>query len=170
MNQMRLYNHLTISLCFLCGALILISLAEITFLDPADSATYSDTSNTNIDPPKITNLEFIPISPGNFTHILQRPLLFEARRMPAAPAVAAQPKKPQTPLRLKLEGIAISSDRRIALLRNTADNQLLQLVEGMSHDGWTLEELNSTSGKFIRGSAVTEIMLETSVNGRRRGR
>ena len=90
--------------------------------------------------------------------------------MPAAPAVAAQPKKPQTPLRLKLEGIAISSDKRIALLRNTADNQLLQLVEGMSHDGWTLEELNSTSGKFIRGSTVTEILLETSVNGRRRVR
>jgi hypothetical protein len=147
---------------------MLIALAEITFLDPADSAFHSDTSNTNIDLPKLATLDFIPKSPGNFSHILERPLIFKSRRMPVAPAVAAQPKKPQSPLRLKLEGIAISSDRRIALFRNTADNQLLQLVEGMSHDGWTLEELNSNGGKFIRGKTVTEILLETGVSRRRR--
>ena len=97
MKRMHLHNHLTISLSVLCGALMLIALAEITFLDPADFAIYSDDSNTNIDLPKIANLKFIPKSPGNFTHILERPLLFEGRRMPAAPVVAAQPKKPADP-------------------------------------------------------------------------
>ena len=168
MKRTRRYNHLTISLSILCGLLLMIALAEITILDPADSATYSVTANTNAELLKPVKIGYIPESSGNFTHILERPLLFEGRRMPAAPVVAAQPIKPQAPLSLKLEGIAISSDRRIALLRNTSDNQLLQLVEGMSHDGWTLQELNSASGRFTRGNDTAEVLLEPGVNSRRR--
>jgi hypothetical protein len=84
--------------------------------------------------------------------------------MPPEPVAAAKPVKKKAPLRLKLEGIAISSDKRIALLRSTSDKQALQLVEGMSYQGWTLQELNSSGAKFLRGEDVTEILLETGLS------
>jgi hypothetical protein len=149
---------------------MLILLTEISFLDPTDFADVPDAPNDNSAISANANMRFIPESLGNFTEILDRPLLFESRRMPSEPKVAAAPAKPKAPLGLKLEGVAIRSDRRIALLRNTRDNQLLQLGEGMSYGGWTLQMLHISGAKFVRGEDVTEVNLETSTgtHGRRR--
>ena len=79
------------------------------------------------------------------------------------------PPPPPTPLRLQLEGIAIAGGSRVAVLRNTNGNGLVQLREGESQDGWTLDELSSSSARFSRnGAQSTELLLDPAGNGRRR--
>ena len=153
---------MTTGLVVLCGLLALIILTEIALLDTTDFEPH--TFNDDIELPADTKGRFISKSLAYFTDILERPLLFEGRRMPPEPVAAVKPVKPKAPLRLKLEGVAISSDRRIALLRSPSDNKALQLVEGMSYKGWTLQELNTSGAKFLRGEDVTEILLETGLS------
>jgi hypothetical protein len=98
----------------------------------------------------------------------ERPLFYIDRRMPE-PEVDTAPPPPPTPLRLKLEGIAIAGGSRVAVLRNLNGNVLLQLAEGDSHDGWTLESLSSVAATFSRdGEQRTELPLEPAGNGNRR--
>jgi len=75
---------------------------------------------------------------------------------------------PPEPLRLKLEGIAIMDKSRIALLRSQGDNVLVQMAEGMTHNGWTLESVLADRAIFKRGDDSTEIELETDTGLRRR--
>ena len=164
MKRLLLHNRVATGLSGLCALLALIVLAEINFLDTTASVLDADASGESLELSAEKNGAFIPKSLAYFTDILERPLLFEARRMPAKPVAAAVPVKPKAPLHLKLEGVAISSDRRIALLRNPSDKKALQLVEGMSYQGWTLQELNSSGAKFLRGEDVTEILLETGLS------
>lgn len=166
----RLQNRITTALSVLCGLLSLIVVAGITLLDPEGIVIAGDTTDDNIELPVDANVRFIAKSLDNFTAILERPLLYEDRRMPLLPEAATLPMKPKEPLRLKLEGVAISSDQRIALLRNTSDNQLLQLAEGMSYNGWTLETLNSTRVTFLRGEDITEIAMEKAISRQARRR
>jgi hypothetical protein len=39
---------------------------------------------------------------------------------------------------------------------------LLQLAEGETHDGWTLDALTSTSAEFSRGAQTNELLLDPS--------
>ncbi len=100
--------------------------------------------------------------------MMERPLFYIARRMPE-PKVETAPPPPPTPLRLKLEGIAIAGGSRVAVLRNLNGNGLVQLAEGDTHDGWTLDALTTISASFSRnGEQSTELPLEPVGNGRRR--
>ena len=157
-------NRTTVSLLGLCGFMALIVLAEATLHDPGAVSVDTTGGDTSLVLPESPEAMFTPGPLSNFAQILERPLLFADRRMPPAPEVAAVKAKPRTPLRLKLEGVAISSDSRVALLRNTANNQLLQLAEGMSHDGWALEEISAAAARFRRGEDVSELLLETIAN------
>ena len=99
--------------------------------------------------------------------MLERPLFFVDRRMPQPEVKKAAPPPPK-PLQLKLEGIAIAGGTRVAVLRNLNGRGLLQLAEGESHDGWTLDSLSSTNATFSRnGAQSTELLLDPSGNGRR---
>ena len=125
----------------------------------ADStgAALPDFGNTRVAAPPISQL----------VDMMERPLFYIDRRMPEPPAaIAAAPLKP---LQLKLEGIAIAGGSRVAVLRNLNGNVLLQLAEGDSHDGWTLESLSSVAATFSRdGEQRTELPLEPAGNGNRR--
>jgi len=161
-------NRTTAMLLVLCGLLSVIILVEVYFPEPASPGSDSGTANAGVELPATPVTGFAPRPFSDYAEILERPLLFAGRRMPPEPEQAAAPAIQRSPLRLKLEGVAISSDSRVALLRNMADNQLLQLSEGMSHDGWTLETLNSSAATFRRGEELTEVALETEPNQRRR--
>ena len=93
-----------------------------------------------------------------------RPLFFTERRMPEPEK--AEPPPPPTPLRLRLIGVAISGGSKVVLVRNLVNNQLLQLAEGDTHDGWTMDSLGAQSATFSRGAQTTELPLE-QVDGRR---
>ena len=104
---------------------------------------------------------------GQFVDMLERPLFFVDRRMPQ-PEVETAAAPPPMPLRLKLEGIAIAGGARVAVLRNLNGNGLVQLAEGDSHDGWTLDSLSSTVATFSRnGGQSTELLLDPAGNGQR---
>jgi hypothetical protein len=114
---------------------------------PTDgSAALPDFGDTTLNQPRFADL----------VDMVDRPLFFVARRMPEPPA-----------LRLKLEGVAIAGGSRVAVLRNLNGNTLLQLAEGDSHDGWTLESVSSAAASFKRGEQVTELPLDPAAGGRR---
>jgi hypothetical protein len=94
----------------------------------------------------------------DFPAILARPIFFENRELP--PESVAQATAPHTPLRLRLEGIAIVADARIAVLRDEATNQLLQLSVGMSHNDWVIDDIIAAGATFRRGDDVAQLTLE----------
>ena len=95
----------------------------------------------------------------HFAEILDRPVFFKERELPREVVVeAAAP--PPTPIRLKLEGVAIATDSRVAVLRSLANNQLLQLSQGMAYNGWKLESVEADSVTFQRGEQTSQLFLE----------
>jgi hypothetical protein len=96
--------------------------------------------------------------------MLERPLFYVDRQLPEPRAAAVAPP---TPLRLKLEGVALAGGSRIAVLRKLSDNRLIQLVEGMSHESWTLETIESDSARFTRGTEIMDLPLAPSNKARR---
>jgi len=117
--------------------------------------------------PEFGDVSLSPPGMADLADMLGRPLFFVDRKMPKPPETLA-PAPPPTPLRLQLEGVAMTSGASVAVLRNLADNQLVQLAEGETHDGWTLDSVNSNSASFSRGAQVTELPLNPGTNGRRR--
>lgn len=119
------------------------------------AAVLPDFGDTNLNPPPMSQ----------FIDMVERPLFYTERRLPEPPAAKAAP--PPAPLVLKLEGVAIANGSRVAVLRNPNTRQLVQLEEGATHDGWTLEAVDSTSARFTRGEQVTDLLLDPATGGRR---
>jgi hypothetical protein len=124
---------------------------------PADdeAAVLPDFGDSSVNPPALSY----------YVDMVERPLFYVDRRLPKPPAAKAAP--PPTPLKLTLEGVAIANGSRVAVLRNPQTRQLVQLEEGGTHDGWTLESIDSTSASFRRGEQVTELPLDPAAGGRR---
>lgn len=103
----------------------------------------------------------VPAPPmAQLVDMMERPLFFPDRRLPE-PEVEEAPPPPMTPLRLKLEGVAIAGGSRVAVLLNLNGKSLMQLKEGESHDGWTLDSVTSTSARFSRSDGQTaELSLD----------
>lgn len=161
-------NRTTMILLALGGLLVLTILLQVTLQNSNDTTIDPGSTDMGIELPESVNTAFSPMPFDNYAEILERPLLFANRTMPPEPEIAVEPEKPRSPLRLKLEGVAISSDSRVALLRTTTGNQLIQLAEGASHEGWILESLGNSQATFRRGEESTDIILEVKSNNRRR--
>jgi hypothetical protein len=155
-------NRTTMALLVLCALMLPIVLAQVALYDPVFLPTDADKANVSLDLPENREPLFRPRQFADFSEVLERPLMFAARRMPPEPEAAPIRAAPKTPLRLGLEGVAISADSRVALLRNTVNNQLLQLAEGMSHDGWTLETIRSSGATFRRGDEAADLLLDAN--------
>jgi len=111
---------------------------------------------------------YVPATFDSFTSILERPLVYADRKLPAPPPVVAAAEIPKEPLRLKLEGVALSSGSRVALLRDQSSNSLIHIAEGMTHNGWTLDRIESDKAVFSRDHEVSELSLEVQTGRRRR--
>jgi hypothetical protein len=135
--------------------------AQPTNLDLASAETAAavvpDFGDTDFTPPRFQDL-------GD---MLDRPLFFSDRKLPEPPTVEAAPVAAATPLRLKLEGVAIAGESRVAVLRDLGNNQLLQLAEGIMHDGWTLDSVTAAGAKFSRGQQISELVLDPNSDSRR---
>lgn len=147
---------------------VLLLVITLQILYPAKPAAAE--SNTLQDSaailPEFGNVSLSPPRIADLADMLGRPLFFVDRRMPEPPDTQAPAPTP-TPLRLQLEGVALTSGASIAVLRNLANNQLLQLAEGETHDGWMLDSVSSNSASFSRGAQVTELPLNPGANGLR---
>lgn len=153
-----LCNRLTYWLLGCCGILALVIALELSF--PVSVTTTASTPAGKATLPELPQSErFVPPTLAAYAATLERPIFFQTRKMPEPPAA---PSAPPTPLRLRLEGVAVSGDTRIAVLRSLKDNQLLQLTRGSSHEGWRLISVDSDSATFDRDGQVTLLELEIS--------
>ena len=64
-----------------------------------------------------------------------------------------------SPLRLRLEGVALTPEAKIAVLRDLSNNKVLHLATGMKHQGWELTAVTDTVATFKRGAQSEELML-----------
>lgn len=145
----------------LAGCILLTLIFATEWLIPYKvDASAGDESGPAIDDEMPAGAQSRYVHPhfSAFPEILARPLFFSKREMP--PQTAAAAPAPRTPLRLRLEGIAIAADTRVAVLRDQGNNQMVQLSVGMNHNNWLLEELTSTSVTFRRDDDVAELTLD----------
>ena len=153
----------------LASALLAGVIAVELYLDNTDDPeAYGNVVAADDAPAVASEQRFVAPDISAFSEVLERPLLFQDRKLP--PELTPEPvaATPMLPLRLTLEGIAITSESRVAVFRNLSNNQLLQLTEGTSHDGWLLESVSATAATFERGGQVTELVLDPNgPNGRR---
>lgn len=153
----------------IAGIAVLALTIALQLLYPA-APSVADTGSLPDDESSLPEFGSEPLTPpalADLGEMLERPLFFEDRRMPEPPKDEAPPPPPK-PLMLKLQGVALAGGSRVAVLRNTSNNLLLQLVEGETHDGWILEEVTTTSARFTRGAQVTELILEPENTSPRR--
>jgi len=158
----------TTSRALLAGIALLGVVIAMQWVLPAAPAEPEEAASAT-DEAVLPEFEQIVLRPAAFADLAdmqERPVFLESRRMPEPEAAAPPP--PPTPLRLKLIGVAISGSSRVALLRNTANNQLLQLAEGEMHDGWTLDAVGAKQATFSRGPQTTELPMETEDGNRSR--
>jgi len=163
-SQPSSINALSLALLVTIALLAAVIALELSPADSGGPASSGTVLATDESVALATGQRFIAPAIGQFSAVLERPLFFQDRQLPAEPPPAAISAAPLLPLRLKLEGVAITSDARVAVLRDTSNNQLLQLAEGMSHDGWLLETVRSNSASFKRGDTVSKLVLDP--NGR----
>jgi len=102
-----------------------------------------------------------------FSDILEHPLFTEGRTPPAPEQPIAVAVK-STPLRLQVEGVAITPETRIAVVRNLDNRDLLRLSEGSTFQGWMLQTVNSRGARFIKDGEVQEFVLDPLNNTFRR--
>jgi len=112
------------------------------------------TSNLFLD----TQSKSILIS--QFSEILARPLFTEGR----LPAEQPEPEKvviEQVGLpNLKLEGVVISSESRVALVRDLTNNELIRLTQGMIHGGWRVTTVNNAEATLEHEGETHKLPLE----------
>ena len=148
-------------------ALALIVAAELMLPAQPGNANAAPANDGKVALPEFgeTTIAAPPFS--QLVDMMERPLFYADRRTPEPAPEEAPP--PPTPLKLKLEGIAIAGGSRVAVLRNLNGNGLVQLVEGESHQGWTLDSLSAVGATFSRnGEQRTELPLEPAGKGNRR--
>jgi len=156
-------DRLTLWLLGCCVVSALMIMLEL--LLPVSLETMVKGSGEDPVLPQLPQSErYVPATMAAYSTVLEQPIFFRSRKMPE---VAVEPTAPPAPLRLRLEGIAVSGDSRVAVLRNLADNQLLQLAPGSVHDGWRLTSVDPGSATFERDGRATVVALEISEKRRR---
>lgn len=157
MKLLELGNHLT---PYLLGATVLLAgtlaLESRNLVEPERDGEGTGEAGQPVS--AVQHTAYQPPAIAAFSEITERPLFTEGREPPAepeaAPVVAAT-----SPLRLQLEGVAISPDAKIAVLRDLSNNQMLHLAKGMKHQGWELTAISDADATFTRGGQNLELKL-----------
>jgi hypothetical protein len=110
---------------------------------------------------EINTGKFVPVSMKAYAEITERPLFVEGRLPPALPEKKASiTRMPRKPLRLKLEGVAMMPDNRVAIIRNLDTNELFRVAQGMKKNDWKVESVESESATIIRKDERLVLKLE----------
>ncbi|MES9945463.1 MAG: type II secretion system protein N [Candidatus Thiodiazotropha sp.] len=105
-------------------------------------------------------IRFVPISLKAYEEINERPLFVEGRLPPAEPVQKRVSRMPRKPLRLKLEGVAMMPDHKVAIIRDLDSNELLRVSQGMNKYDWKVESVDSQSAVITRKGERLELKLE----------
>jgi len=95
-----------------------------------------------------------------FDEILKRPVFSPDRRPPDIPQPTASAPAPQVPIQVRLEGVAMVGQVRIAVLRDLSNNEGIHLSEGMEYQGWTVDAVEVTRAVLKRDGQTQELKLE----------
>lgn len=130
--------------------------------DPAmrDPLSANPLESTVSKPETSTVPRFVPIPIDSLGEITERPLFTEGRVPPENPANNPQDKVISTPLRLKLEGVAITPRSKVAIITDRQTNELLRLSQGMSHGDWKVAEISEEAVTIQQGSREITLSLE----------
>jgi len=94
--------------------------------------------------------------------ILDRPLFIKGRRPPEPPPPAVVAKNTK-PLHFVLEGVALSGNKRVALLRNARSRELISIEEGGAQDDWSITSVLADRVVMSRNGLEQELLLEPPV-------
>lgn len=156
MKKFTLGNHLTFYLLLACALLAgILAIESHNLLQPKAGNT-GNTANA-VTPPN--QARFNPPALATFSEITERPLFSESRK-PAPKPQTVDKAAPTTPLRLQLEGIAITPESRLAMVRDLIKNRVLNLALGEQHEGWELISISENVATFKRGEQIQELLLE----------
>jgi hypothetical protein len=160
MKRITVGNRLTVLLLVIC-----VLLAGILALEQHLASGAGTSTGVESGPPAAVEIDvaqnrYVAPEKRRFEEVLERPLFTPDRRPAPEPTVSAAPVTQANQIRLKLEGIAITSGTRVAIFRDLSNNQLLRLAEGMKHQGWLVEQVSSESAKLTRGEEIHELSLE----------
>jgi hypothetical protein len=163
MNRAALGNRLTpflLTTCVLFGAIMAFEWYALSRED--GTAVGSKAQPAAAAGVQLTRSTYVAPDFEAFSEIIERPLFTEGRTPPPQPTPEQTTVSPvkQTPLSLRLEGIALTPVARIAVVRDITSNKLLRLAEGAEHQGWEVESIHATGVTFKRGEQTQELMLE----------
>ena len=162
MKILALGNHLTPFLLAACGVLLVTLAVQSGNMVQTDNRAANNRKPVGTDQAQKANFT----APGlaAFSEITERPLFRQDRQPP--PEVERSPTAARTlsPLRLQLEGVAITPESSIAVMRDLSNNKTLHLAKGMKHQGWELTEITDTVATFTRGAQNQEFTLKKDKN------
>jgi hypothetical protein len=106
----------------------------------------------------------------SFPAIAEHPLFYPSRTPwspppPPKPPVVAKAPSPLT--KYALVGVVVSGETRSAIIRPSGAAKNITLAEGQGLDGWTLQEITSTSLRFAAGTASYEMTFPKPSETRR---
>jgi hypothetical protein len=108
----------------------------------------------------LTRENFTAAEIAAFSEITERPLFIAGREPPPEPVAAPSAAAKVSPLRMRLEGVALTPEAKIAVLRDLRSNKVLHLATGMKHQGWELTAVTDTVATFKRGEESEELRLK----------
>lgn len=164
-------NRLTLYLLLACVLLAGVLAIENTHSPHLEVDALLKETPAPSDEVRIRRAEYTAPTIRAFDDILKRPLFNETREPPPAPdKVAAIPAPVLTHIRLELEGVAITPEARIAVLRDLTTKKMLRLAEGENHKGWKLENVHTDRALFKRNQQTVELELLESTPGVKTGK
>ena len=105
-------------------------------------------------------LAFMPTPLQSLSEITDRPLFTEGRTPPEKPSENPKAVAANVPLRLKLEGVAITPESKVAVITDLQTGELLRLSQGMSHSNWKVTGVSEESVTIQQGGREITLTLE----------
>ena len=122
-------------------------------------ASLSGQSSTPAEDP-VTIAAFSPVPLRSLGEITERPLFTEGRTPPKEPVDSPPSAVAAVPLRLRLEGVAITPENKVAIITDLQTNELLRLSQGMSHSNWRVARVSEESVVIQQGTREITLDLE----------
>lgn len=158
MKNLVIGNWTSWCLIVLCVLLFLVIIAEYeneidapVIAEPAVGSEVQMREESGLD------IDTMRPQPNDIQVILERPPFTKGREPSQQTSSRTLPRT--RPLRLSLEGIAITSEKRIAIIKDLGTNTRIQLEEGSEYKDWILDKVDTTSIIIKRGSQSHRLSL-----------
>lgn len=163
MSLRHIGNGVTLLLLLLCGLLIALIVRQWEGYPPTLpdlDLTSEDSDSTRDNTSRFLRNQHKTIQISKFSEILARPLFVEGRLPDEEEEVESGVVQQVGQPKLKLEGVVLSPESRVAVVRDLTNNELIRLTVGMIHTGWRLTVVNDIEAVFERNDETFTLSLE----------